>query len=184
MEKINKKRFLKIQPSLDRKDGSIGDSQVSYLYAIRKFNFNEVEYSIYGTANIVLGLFGTFFCITVISKKLDVQDSIIGGMAGISRIAGCLVLSLAPNRMWYYSAPIFNIFSHTGLTAVRSIATKIVPVEEIAKLNSVMGVMESIAPIIYMPTSSAIYVHTIETFPGAFYLVDAALTVVALLFFV
>ncbi|XP_013162965.1 PREDICTED: proton-coupled folate transporter-like [Papilio xuthus] len=160
-----------------------GDSQVSYLYAIRKFNFNEVEFSIYGAVNTVLGLIGTFFCIAFLSKKLDVQDSIIGVMAGVSRIASCFVFAFAPNRQWYYSAPIFNIFSHTGLTAVRAIATKSVPTEEIAKLSSLMGVTEAIAPSIYMPTSSYIYVSTIENFPGAFYLFDASLTLFALALF-
>lgn len=35
-----------------------GDSQVAYLYVIRKFGFTEVEYSVFGTINIVLGLVG------------------------------------------------------------------------------------------------------------------------------
>ncbi|CAG5049224.1 unnamed protein product [Parnassius apollo] len=146
-----------------------GDSQVSYLYAIRKFNLSEVEFSIYGAINTILGLIGTFFCITVLSKKLDVQDSIIGVLAGVSRIAACMVFAFAPNRE-----------CHTALTAVRTIATKSVPTEEVAKLSSLMGVTEAIAPSIYMPTSSFIYVSTIETFPGAFYMFDAALTVFAL----
>lgn len=38
-----------------------GDSQVSYLYARHKFQLNEVEFSIYGTANILLGLVGKLF---------------------------------------------------------------------------------------------------------------------------
>ncbi|XP_039759477.1 uncharacterized protein LOC120633350 [Pararge aegeria] len=161
-----------------------GDSQVSYLYAIRKFNFNSVEYSVYGTINIVLGLFGTFFCITILCRTFHVQDSMIGCLAAVSRIAGCLAFALSPTRTWFYTAPLFNIFSHTGLTAVRSIATKSVAVEEVAKLSSVIGVMEALAPSIYMPTSSFIYVQTIDTFPGAFYLFDAALTVVALALFI
>ncbi|CAG9795761.1 unnamed protein product [Diatraea saccharalis] len=157
-----------------------GDSQVSYLYARRKFQLNEVEYSIYGTANILLGLIGTVFCISVLSKKLRVQDSAIGIVAGVSRIAACFVFTFAPSRPWYYSAPIFNIFSHTGLTAVRSIATKCVPTEEVAKLGALLGVTEALAPSIYMPASSYIYVSTIDTLPGAFYLFDASLTVFAL----
>ncbi|XP_034835178.1 lysosomal proton-coupled steroid conjugate and bile acid symporter SLC46A3-like [Maniola hyperantus] len=161
-----------------------GDSQVSYLYAIRKFNFNGVEFSVYGAINIVLGLFGTFFCITILCRTFHVQDSLIGCLAGVSRIAGSLAFALSPTRTWFYAAPVFNIFSHTGLTAVRSIATKSVAVEEVAKLSSLIGVMEALAPSIYMPSSSFIYVHTIDTFPGAFYLFDAALTVVALALFV
>ncbi|CAH4030464.1 unnamed protein product [Pieris brassicae] len=157
-----------------------GDSQVGYLYAIRKFNFNEVEYSVYGTINIMLGLIGTFFCISMLSKKFEVQDSVIGGLAGVSRIASCFVFAFAPTRNWYYAAPVFNIFSGTGLTAIRSIATKSVSNEEVAKLSSIMGVMEALAPSIYMPASSYIYISTIDWFPGAFYLFDAALTVFAL----
>ncbi|XP_041984969.1 uncharacterized protein LOC121737367 isoform X2 [Aricia agestis] len=128
-------------------------------------------------------LYGTAFCIGILSKKCNVQDSMIGALAGVSRIAGCLVFAFSPTRQWFYSAPLFNIFSHTGLTAVRSIATKSVPVEEVAKLSSVIGVMEAIAPSVYMPTSSLIYVSSIETFPGAFYLFDATLTLVALALF-
>ncbi|CAB3234996.1 unnamed protein product [Arctia plantaginis] len=157
-----------------------GDSQVAYLYVIRQFGFTEVEYSIYGTINIVLGLFGTFFCISVLSKRLNVEDSAIGALAGASRIASCFMFAFAPNRSWYYVAPLLNIFSHTGLTAVRSIATKSVPTEEVAKLSALMGVTEAIAPSIYMPSTSYIYMSTIDSFPGAFYMFDVALTVVAL----
>lgn len=161
-----------------------GDSQVSYLYSIRKFSFTGIEFSIYGTINIVLGLFGTLFCISILCKKFNVEDSAIGVLAGVSRIAGCLMFALSPNRTWFYTAPVLNIFSHTGLTAVRSIATKVVPTEEVAKLSALIGVTEALAPSIYMPASSYIYMMTIDTFPGAFYMFDAALTVVAVLLFI
>lgn len=147
---------------------------------IRKFGFTEVEYSIYGTINIVLGIFGTLFCVYILSQRLNVQDSAIGALAATSRIASCFMFAFAPTRPWYYSAPILNIFSHTGLTAIRSIATKSVPTEEVAKLNALIGVTEAIAPSIYMPSTSYIYVQTISSFPGAFYMFDAVLTVVAL----
>jgi hypothetical protein len=49
-----------------------------------------------------------------------------------------------------------------------------------AKLSALIGVTEALAPSVYMPTSSFIYVSTIDTLPGAFYLFDAALTVFAL----
>lgn len=61
------------------------------------------------------------------------QDSAIGGLAGLSRIAASFMFAFAPTRQWFYAAPVLNIFSHTGLTAVRSIATKSVPTEEVGK---------------------------------------------------
>ncbi|XP_011559919.3 proton-coupled folate transporter [Plutella xylostella] len=160
-----------------------GDSQVAYLYAIRRFSFDEVEYSIYGATNSVLGIVGTLFCVSLLSKKLRVEDSAIGGLAGVSRIASCFVIAFAPNRDWFYSAPVFNIFSSTGLAAVRSIATKAVPTKEIAKLSALMGVSEALAPSIYSPASNHIYVKTIDYFPGAFYMFDAVLTGLALVLF-
>lgn len=99
---------------------------------------------------------GTLFCITILCKKLHVQDCIIGGMAGISRIAGCLVLGLASTRLWFYSAPLFNILSPTGLTAVRSLASKVVDVEEIGKLFSLIYVYLLILYIIYFVASRCI----------------------------
>ncbi|KAJ2948494.1 hypothetical protein O0L34_g7744 [Tuta absoluta] len=157
-----------------------GDSQVGYLYAIRKFSFTEVEYSIYGAINVVLGMIGTCFCISVLSKALQVQDSALGALSGTSRIAACFVFAFAPTRTWFYAGLLFNMFSHFSLTAIRSIVTKSVPADEVAKLNALIGVTEAIAPSIYMPTSSYIYMTTIAYFPGAFYMFDAALTFVAL----
>ncbi|KAF9819518.1 hypothetical protein SFRURICE_003611 [Spodoptera frugiperda] len=122
----------------------------------------------------------TLFCVYILSQRLNVQDSAIGALAATSRIASCFMFAFAPTRPWYYSAPILNIFSHTGLTAIRSIASKSVPTEEVAKLNALIGVTEAIAPSIYMPSTSYIYVQTISSFPGAFYMFDAVLTVVAL----
>lgn len=76
---------------------------------------------------------GTLFCVYILSQRLNVQDSAIGALAAISRIASCFMFAFAPTRPWYYSAPILNIFSHTGLTAIRSIASKSVPTEEVGK---------------------------------------------------
>lgn len=83
--------------------------------------------------NLCFLFIGTLFCISVLSKKMQIQDSAIGVLAGMSRIAACLVFAFAPSRPWYYSAPLFNIFSHTGLIAIRSLASKSVPLEEVGK---------------------------------------------------
>lgn len=81
----------------------------------------------------IVSFSGTFFCIFVLSKRFEVQDSVIGGLASVSRIASCFVFAFAPTRHWYYAAPVFNIFSSSGLTAVRSIATKTVPNQEVGQ---------------------------------------------------
>ena len=44
------------------------------------------------------------------------------------------------------------------------------------KVNSLFGVCEAIVPLIYGPMYSYIYRTTLETMPGAFFLIGGALT--------
>lgn len=52
-----------------------------------------------------------------------------------------------------------------------------------ARLNSLVGLIESLAPSIYGPMYSKIYEATITFFPGAFYIVGGGLKVIALMIF-
>lgn len=51
-------------------------------------------------------------------------------------------------------------------------------------MNSLLGVCEAIAPLIYGPLYSFVYTQTITRFPGAFLLLGAALTFPAFVIFV
>lgn len=68
-----------------------------------------------------------------------------------------------------------EIFSGTSFTAMRSIATKLVEKDELGKMNSLIGAAEAMIPLVYSPMYSFLYKETINTFPGAFYLVGSAL---------
>ncbi|GBP09728.1 hypothetical protein EVAR_81024_1 [Eumeta japonica] len=125
----------------------------------------------------------TLFCVSILSRLMKVEDSLIGALAAASRIAACFFFAFAPDRRWFYVGPVVNIFSHAGLPALRSIATKKVSSSEIAQLSSLMSVSEAFAPSVYMPASNSIYAATIADFPGAFYMFDASLTLLALLLF-
>jgi len=52
-----------------------------------------------------------------------------------------------------------------------------------AQLNSVRGMLETIAPIIIYPLYNQLYKLTFETLPGAFFLITAAITVPVVILF-
>lgn len=45
---------------------------------------------------------GTMFCITVFSKKMGVDDAVLGIISTTSKIAGSLVLAFARNNVEVY----------------------------------------------------------------------------------
>lgn len=47
------------------------------------------------------------------------------------------------------------------------------------KVNSLLGVCESLMPLIYGPMYSSIYAATMKTFPGTFFIVGACMTMPA-----
>lgn len=66
---------------------------------------------------------------------------------------------------------------------MRSIATKLVDSDELGKVNSLFGVAEALMPLVYAPMYASLYQATIDTLPGAFFLVGGVLTVPAVIIF-
>lgn len=51
------------------------------------------------------------------------------------------------------------------------------------KVNSLFGVCEALMPLVYGPMYSAVYAATMDTMPGAFFLLGGVLTMPAVLIF-
>lgn len=66
---------------------------------------------------------------------------------------------------------------------MRSIASKLVPCDELGKVMSLFGVCEALMPLVYGPMYSATYRATISTMPGAFFLLGGGLTLPAVIIF-
>jgi MFS transporter, PCFT/HCP family, solute carrier family 46, member 3 len=53
-----------------------GEIAVSYLFTRFKFNWSEIEFSIFSTYSMALQLMGTVFAVSVLSRKFKVSDSV------------------------------------------------------------------------------------------------------------
>ncbi|CAH2107662.1 unnamed protein product [Euphydryas editha] len=161
-----------------------GELSIMYIFARYRFNWDEVKYSIYSTYNLVTHSIGTMFCISVFSKKMGVDDAVLGMISTTSKIAGSLVLAFARTNIEVYMAPLVEILNGTTTIALRSIASKLVSQQELGKVFSLFGVAETMMPLIFAPLYSRVYILTLHVLPGAAFLLSVLATIPALGIFV
>ncbi|CAH2235030.1 proton-coupled folate transporter-like [Pararge aegeria] len=161
-----------------------GESPVLFLYTLNKFSMDLVDFSLFSTYSVLMGIFGTAIAVIVFSKRLQMHDALIGIIATSSKVVSSCVYGLAPNRSWFYSGPIFDLFGNSGSTVVRSLGTKVVIPDEVGKMCSLIGFVEAIIPVFYAPLYSTVYTNTLAIFPGAYYIVGGVMTVPAIFVFI
>lgn len=120
---------------------------------------------------------GTTFSVSIFSSILKIDDALIGAMSNGSKVLSSMVYAFATIEWHMYLGPIAEIIGGTSFIAMRSLASKIVCKEELGKINSLFGIVESVAPLVYSPALAAVYSATLTTMPGAFFLVGGLLTI-------
>ncbi|XP_014291950.1 probable peptidoglycan muropeptide transporter SLC46, partial [Halyomorpha halys] len=114
--------------------------------------------------------------IGVFSHMMKMDDAMLGLIACSSKIVASLFYAFAKTSTQFYLASLIDMVGGTAVIAMRSIASKLVPSEELGKINSLFGVCEAVVPLIYQPLYSFVYQKTLNTLPGAFFLVGSSLT--------
>lgn len=160
-----------------------GEMAVIYLFVRYRFNWNEVQFSMFSTYSLLTNLIGTMVSVGVFSHLLKIDDALVGVMSCLSKILATFVYAFASTDWVVYLAPIAEIVNGTSFIAMRSIASKLVPADELGKVNSLFGVCEALMPLVYGPMYSSVYAATMHTLPGAFFLLGGGLTIPAVILF-
>ncbi|XP_046744566.1 solute carrier family 46 member 3-like [Diprion similis] len=160
-----------------------GEMAVMYLFTRYRFNWNEVQFSMFSTYSMLTNLAGTMVSIGVFSHLLKIDDALVGVMSCMSKILASFVYAFASTDWMIYLAPLVEIVNGTSFIAMRSIASKLVPTDELGKVNSLFGVCEALMPLVYGPMYSSVYAATMNTLPGAFFLLGGGLTIPAVILF-
>lgn len=160
-----------------------GEMSLFYLFTRFKFNWSEVEFSFFSTYNMGIHLLGTGFAVTVLSSMFKVDDALIGSMASGSKILSSFVYAFSQVEWHMFLGPIAEVIGGAAFIAMRSLASKIVSRDELGKVNSLFGIVESIAPLVYSPVLAAVYSATLTKMPGAFFLVGGIMTIPGVMLF-
>ncbi|XP_031763048.2 solute carrier family 46 member 3-like isoform X2 [Galleria mellonella] len=160
-----------------------GEMSVMYLFTRYRFNWNEVDFSMFSTYAMCTSLVGTLFSVGVFSHLLKFDDAIIGVISCTSKILSGFMYAFATKTWQIYIAPLVEIFNGTSFIAMRSMVSKLVERDELGKVNSFFGLAEAMMPLVYAPMYTTVYTATIKSFPGAFFLLGGGLTVPAVVIF-
>ncbi|KAG6464602.1 hypothetical protein O3G_MSEX014626 [Manduca sexta] len=156
-----------------------------YMATRYRFNWDEVQFSLFQTYNFLISVTGTLISLLLFSKYLKWDDSVLGITATTSKILAAFVFCFAPNTGIFYLGSLVDILSGALLPvlAIRTIYTKLLTPDEIGKTTSLFVLLENLTPVMYVPIYIKIYTSTMDTLPGAVYLFGAAVTVPGLLAF-
>ncbi|KAI5723435.1 hypothetical protein M8J76_005934 [Diaphorina citri] len=160
-----------------------GEFAIIYLYTRFRFNWNEIDYSIFSTVNTFTHLFGTMFSVVIFTKWLKVEDTIVGVISVLSKIISGLIYAFASTPTVFFVGPFAALFSGTSFIAMRAIISKLTSAEELGKVMSAFMLFEAIAPMIYNPMYSAVYKNTLDIMPSCFFLLGEFLTLPAIFMF-
>ncbi|KAK5648562.1 hypothetical protein RI129_003454 [Pyrocoelia pectoralis] len=160
-----------------------GQDGVLYLYTRLQFNWNEIDFSIFGGYCSVIHTIGNCCVLAIFSKWLQYDDAILGAVASISKICAGIAYIMANTVLWFYISALLDIPVIVAIIASRSIITKLVLEKDLGKITSLFGIAESIGALICAPMYSSIFKATIDTFPGLFYVAGISLSVPAVLIF-
>lgn len=114
------------------------------------------------------------------SSLLKIDDALIGAMSCVSRVMSSFVYAFSELEWHMYLGPIADIVAGTTFIAMRSLASKVVSSDELGKINSIFGIVESIAPMVYSPILAAVYSATLVEMTGAFFLVGGCMIIPAI----
>ncbi|XP_025202483.1 uncharacterized protein LOC112599685 [Melanaphis sacchari] len=160
-----------------------GDLTVSYLNTRARFNWNEVDFSVFSTVSMVISVAGTAISIGLLSHILKIDDSLIGVMACAGKIFAGICYGLATDEKIYYLGPLVDVMGGTIFITARSIMAKIVKPDELGQVTAIYSIVESLVPIVFGPLYTVIYKNTVDTLPGAYNLIGSTLAIPAILIY-
>lgn len=108
-----------------------GEMSVMYLFTRFKFHWSEIEFSLFSTYSMLVGMVGTLVSIGVFSHLLKFDDAIIGVLSSLSKVLSGFVYAFAATTLQFCLGPVAEILNGTSFIAIRSIASKLVPKEEL-----------------------------------------------------
>ncbi|KAL3275797.1 hypothetical protein HHI36_020541 [Cryptolaemus montrouzieri] len=161
-----------------------GEQNIMYLYTRLKFDWNEKDFAAFYAVQFGLQIFGSFLALIFLVKYLKWRDETLGILAFASSMLACGVYAFAYKGTIFYLGAVFDLFSGTAPIAMRSLISKLVHAHELGKTNSVFGICELLAHLIFTTLYITLYSKTLYIIPGAMFLITSVLKCLGIVIFI
>ena len=147
-----------------------------YLYMDLVFEgFTETDYSHYYVAMAVLNTFCLFVVMPILSVKLALHDALILFIILVCEVVSYGLTPLALSLWQFYLVQGLGTIGYCKFAAVRSLISSCIDESEVGKVFSFLAVLASLAPVAGNPLFRLLYNATLDSLPGAIFLLYAAI---------
>ncbi|XP_021708738.1 proton-coupled folate transporter [Aedes aegypti] len=165
--------------------GAAGDLESALNIAILKFNWIS-NLGTWVAYDLMTTLLGTLLAMGVLSKRLGVSDFLICVFSVCFTLIAKPIMAYAASSVQpylYYVATSIDVFEGSKIVAIRSIVSKLVEQNEIGKMLSLLGIVDSAQAVIYPTIYSAVFLKSQDVFIGSVFLLSEAFLLVSLGFY-
>ncbi|CAH0551578.1 unnamed protein product [Brassicogethes aeneus] len=165
-----------------------GDASITFLYLRDKMQWSLKQYTIFSSIGTVIFIVGTVFGIYILHTLLNITESVLVLCGFLSFMNGHLIQGLATKDWHIYGASFAKILGGLVSPMMRSLISKIIPLEEVGKIFAMVVTAESLCGILGSPIYTGIYNKTIHKDPATYcfftagiYGVDSVLIIVIII---
>ena len=120
-----------------------------------------------------------FLVMPLVSFYWKVHDAAVGLLASCSKIVSLVIISIAWNGWVLFAGSCAGFLSAFSAIVIRSMLSKCVSKAELGKIFSLLASLEGAVPLFASPLFTFVYTHTLESWTGAVFIVQAAIFLLA-----
>ncbi|XP_061705178.1 uncharacterized protein LOC133516317 [Cydia pomonella] len=135
----------------------------------------------YSTYSHILHALAAVLSISILSKRWGLDDSVLCLISFTSKLVGFVYINFVQTDFQMYLVPIVQFLNATTYTSLRSMSSKLVPSEELGKMNSLFSLVETLAALVFDPVYATIYAQTMKQFTSAVYVFSGGMAMPAII---
>lgn len=142
------------------------------------------EFALYSSFNQAIGFLGTLILTGVFVNVFKWADPLLVIIAVFCRLISRILYTYSKDTTIIYVAGGVDMFNSAPVVAIRSILSKIVAIDELGRIYTVMSVVETVINPLAIKVYVQIFTETLQTTPAAFYFLSIVLLIITIVFFV
>uniref|UniRef100_W8BYE5 Solute carrier family 46 member 3 n=1 Tax=Ceratitis capitata TaxID=7213 RepID=W8BYE5_CERCA len=159
-----------------------GSMTVFYLFIREIFHWSIKDFTTFETISMLVSTVGNILGVIILKRILKLSIVHVGILAFISESMGSCARAFADTNWIMYLSVGLGALKAMAHPMCRTIASNVLPTNELGKFFSFYGCLQAFLPFIASPIYTGIYSITLTSFPGFYNLLNANLFIVAIAF--
>ncbi|MPC12320.1 Proton-coupled folate transporter [Portunus trituberculatus] len=157
---------------------TFGTINFMVLYTRAKFKWDYNQFTPWMICNSCASIVAACLLVPLLSFRCHIDDTILAFSGAASHAFFGVLIGTATEPWILYLAVVLSAGGGITISCSRGALSKLVAPDELGAVFSVVGILESLAPIISSLVNTPIYNVTLDVFPGTVFLISAGLTLV------